>query len=146
MDQALNNISILYRYCNMHIVRELKHIGISSGTYLLLLNLYENAGISQDRLTQMTAMDKSAVAKGITKLEEKGFVRHEPDATDGRVKRLYVTQKALDAHMEILGAVDRWKDIITQDMSPEEMREMKVLLGKMSRNASRYIQTEFLGK
>ncbi|MDD7796168.1 MarR family winged helix-turn-helix transcriptional regulator [Clostridium sp. 'White wine YQ'] len=133
-------ISILNRYNQNYISKNLKEYNIGSGQYIFILNLYCNDGISQDKLSDLLAIDKGTTAKAIKKLEEAGYVRREVDETDRRAYKLYVTQKALDIKPIITRVLNESSSFLSFDFTEGEKLLALKLLKKMSDNAIRYLE------
>ncbi|WP_238883484.1 MarR family transcriptional regulator [Clostridium sp. YIM B02551] len=133
-------ISILNRYNQNYISKHLKEYNIGSGQYIFILNLYCNDGISQDKLSDLLAIDKGTTAKAIKKLEEAGYVRRDVDETDRRAYKLYVTQKALDIKPIITRVLNESSSFLSFDFTEEEKLLTLKLLKKMSDNAIKYLE------
>ena len=51
-------------------------------------------GVTQTELANMLNTDKPAIARRVASLERKGYLRREPNPTDGRSQLLYPTEQA----------------------------------------------------
>ena len=51
-------------------------------------------GVTQTELADMLNTDKPAIARRVASLERKGYLRREPNPTDGRSQLLYPTEQA----------------------------------------------------
>jgi DNA-binding MarR family transcriptional regulator len=76
--------------------RVIDRFGLSQATFGFLVSLYQNDGQRQDQLFREISVNKSTVARAVQKLAKLGYVRREPEKTDRRVVRVFLTPKALE--------------------------------------------------
>lgn len=114
-------ISILHRQAQIYINCTLKEYGITSAEYAFLLYLYRKDGITQDELSTYLYIDKSATARAIKSLEEKGYVTRNKDDIDKRCNRVYISEKARSCETEIKQRIHRWSEFLTEDMDEESI-------------------------
>lgn len=112
-------ISILHRQAQIYINCTLKEYGITSAEYAFLLYLYRKDGITQDELSTYLYIDKSATARAIKSLEEKGYITRNKDDIDKRCNRVYISEKARLCETEIKQRIHRWSEFLTEDMDEE---------------------------
>ena len=76
--------------------RRLKDQGLnlSRTQWRIVARLLRQNGKTQTELAEELAMEKAPVGVIIEKLESAGLVSRRPDSRDGRVKRVYLTDKA----------------------------------------------------
>lgn len=139
MFDSSKGISILYRYCQKNIESRLKDIGISGGTYYVLLAVLENEGASVDGLAALTELDKSTVTRALHKLTSDGFVDAQISRQDKRRRVVRPTEKARSMHEQILEAVRGWDEDLTVGLSPAERAQMDALLEKLATRALIYL-------
>jgi DNA-binding MarR family transcriptional regulator len=133
------SISLLYRYCQKNIEIKLESLGITSGTYFILLTILDNDEISQEELVSLTELEKSTITRAVQKLVKQDFIEVKICKEDRRKRIIRATPKSRNIHKIILTEVENWNDIISKDLSNIEIEEMKNILNKMSNNASDYI-------
>lgn len=105
-----------------------------------LRNICDRPGISQDRLAQTIYFNKSNVARQCAILEEQGYITRQPSATDKRVLELYPTEKALALLPSIRFIEQEWDDLLTADLTPEEMDTVNSVLDKMKQKAGAWME------
>ncbi|MFZ7102404.1 MAG: MarR family winged helix-turn-helix transcriptional regulator [Peptococcaceae bacterium] len=125
-------VSILHRQAQIYINYSLKEFNITSAEYSFLLYLYMNDGITQDELSSFLYIDKSATARAIKSLEEKGYVTKEKDCTDKRCNRIYLTAKARHCKKEIKQRVWRWSEFLTDGLDENTKETLLSVLEKMA--------------
>lgn len=78
---------------------------------------------------------RRATTTGILQLMEKqGLIKREKEDTDGRLKSISLTQKALDIQKEIEKVIKENERKLRKDLSQEEIKEFLKILSKMSEN------------
>ena len=126
-------VSQIYRKGNAYIGKQLSHIGVGSGQFMFLLQLYRKDGRSQEELSEILNIDKGTTARAIKKLEDDGFLYRERDENDKRAYKIYLTDKGNDVKDTIVEALNSWEDIITSRLSNEERIILDLLLNKICR-------------
>ena len=133
-------IALLYRMATLYLGQELPAVNISTGQYILLAELFDEDGLSQEELTQRVYVDKANTARAIKKLEEKGYVRRLPDENDGRIKRVYLQPSARVIEEKFWLIITGWSDIINKDIPKGKQEILINTLNKMADNASMFLK------
>ncbi|MCY6369975.1 MarR family winged helix-turn-helix transcriptional regulator [Clostridium ganghwense] len=133
-------VSMLYRYQQCYIGKQLKEYNIGGGQYSFLLALFKKDGISQEEISKILYMDKGTTARAIAKLEKEGYVVRKQDEEDKRAYKIYLTEKALEFKPKLFKILRRWTDIISTDFDVEEKEVVMNLLEKMAENAALHIK------
>jgi len=131
-------ISILHRYGQIYLDKELKKYNIGSGQFYILKVLYYYDGINQEEIGRFLRQDKSTTAKNIRKLVEEGFVLRKVDKSDRRAYRIFLTKNAQKIKPLILKILRRWTDILSTGFSKEEKKNSLVQLSRMVENAEKF--------
>lgn len=84
------------------IAREAEHLvllasradGIGTAEIDCLHAVRHHPGVTQAELVAMLHSDKAAIARRTANLERKGYLRREPNPSDGRSQLLYATEQA----------------------------------------------------
>ena len=88
--ERLDKISAQMRRDYSEMLRELDlHVGQDN----LLCKLWRDDGITQMQLTDYLNCEPPTVTNMVKTLEKKGFVYRKKDSVDGRVSRVYLTEK-----------------------------------------------------
>ena len=130
-------ISQIYRKGRAFISKGLTQYDMGYGQMLFLLQLYNQDGISQEELTEKLNIDKGTTAKAVKKLEELGFVTRFKDSTDKRINRIYLTSKAFNIKNDFFSVLTKWENMLTNELSPEEISESLTILNKLSKSVTR---------
>ena len=133
-------ISVLYRYGQCYISKNLEPYGIGSGQYIFLIALYRQQGINQGQLSEYLRVDKATTAKAIKHLEKEGYIIRDIDEKDKRAYKLFLTQKAMDIRSELYQVLRKWEDIFSAGLAADEKRTFLKTIEHMAENASTAIQ------
>lgn len=142
MPRIMRSMAAISRCANQYRTKELSALGLKGNQSIYLLQICRHPGLTQDQLARNLTMDKSAVARQLTCLEELGYVRRETTANDKRVLLVYPTQKAQDALPEIHRVLRAWEDLITADLSQESREALIGALETMHSRALRWAKED----
>lgn len=129
-------INLLFRLCMRHLRIEMKKLGIGAGDYSFLAISYFFPGLSQDELSRHMHVDKSYTARSVAKLEKMGLLERRPDPDNHRVKRVFLTHRAMDMEDEFFGVLKDWQSTLVKGIDPDELEIIRNGLDKMMENAS----------
>lgn len=96
MDLTKRYITKISREGQRYAKLRLQGTNIGTSEYECLDYIRKNSGVSQEKLRSFLNIDKAAVTRMIVNLERKGYVNRLQDEKDKRVKKLFVTDKAVD--------------------------------------------------
>lgn len=71
--------------------RRMGELGLTRSQWWVLTHLYFNEGISQTELSAILDVERATLGRLLDRLEDKGWVERRPDATDRRLKRVFLT-------------------------------------------------------
>lgn len=128
MDSPFKSISILYRKSHMWLNNTCAPYDLSAAQAVVILIVCDFQKLTQDDITKRLSLDKSVIAKTVTKLEERGFLLRATNAKDKRTYDISPTEKAWEVYPFIKEQIDVCFQHMTQRMTPEEREEFKRLL------------------
>lgn len=111
----------IFRNTQSYLDKVLKKYDLSSGAYPYLFILEKNEGISQNKISKEIGNDKAMSTRTINKLIEGNYVYREQDEKDNRAYKLYLTPKAKEIIPKIREEIQIVVNLITEDLSEEEM-------------------------
>lgn len=129
-------ISLIHRQANVFFTKEFSKFGFGSGQYMFMIYLYENDGISQEALSRLVNIDKGTTAKAIKKLEELELITRSKDLNDKRINKIYLTSKALNIKNDFFSVLTKWENILTNELSTEEVSKSLKLLNRVTKNVT----------
>ena len=140
MHPFMRQISITYRCAMRFREDELADTGLSGCQTPYLTTLFHQPGISQEELARSLNVNKSSVARQLSALEENGYVRREPSATDKRILLVYPTDQALALKERLYRCYHDWSSYLTQDFSKDEKETLSRLMVRIAARAEDYVK------
>lgn len=111
--------------------RRLRDLGLAPAQFMVLLELWEQNGLTQVDLTRRLDVEQATMANTLSRMERDGLIQRIPSGTDRRVKVTVLTQKALDLQSEaILAAADVNIDAL-KELSDFERQDLVRLMQKV---------------
>lgn len=127
-DSPFKSISILYRKSHIWLNNGCARYGLTAAQAVVILIVCDFKALTQDDITKRLSLDKSVIAKTVTKLEELGFIVRTTNARDKRTYDICPTEKAWAVYPAIRDQIDASFTRMTQQMTAEEQTEFKRLL------------------
>lgn len=109
----------------------LQSVGITPMQCLFMESLWAEDGVSVGEIGRRIALDTATLAGILDRLVTAGWVLRESDPADGRVARVYLTEKARGVIPQLRAAVHRTNDELMHDFSLEEKLLCKRFLRSM---------------
>jgi len=102
-----------------------------------MMHVSENEGVTQTELATIMQMGRASAGKLLERLEAKGWIERRPDATDSRVRRVYLSG-GIPPILEVMTieGENLFRDFLT-GISLGEEEAMLVGMRKMKANAER---------
>ena len=129
------SVIVLFRQMNLFLNRELLDEKLTSSDVLYLALLYEQDGRTQDEMAEAYTVDRAATTRSLQGLEKKGLVRREVDTFDRRIRRVYLTEKAMQYRTAIRRMADDLADALFEGMSEEEVKAFMEQVEAMGQRA-----------
>lgn len=104
--------------------------GLTPVQCLVIESLWEEEGLSVGDIGRKLGLDTATLAGVLDRMVTAGWVRRETDPVDGRVARVFQTEKAKEAAAELTGTIERTNNELLVDFSLEE----KILLKRLLRD------------
>ena len=134
---AARLINLLSRKSQGYITDAMRPFGLTAAEQPFFMALLHNEGVTQERLTALVGVDKSATARVVKSMEEKGFLTRVQDDADRRQNLLFPTDKAKAIAADVKAALDQFNELLTDGISPEESAALRGTLLKMVVNLNR---------
>lgn len=135
MKDLLKLISITDRHNKIYLDKKLKDIGLNSSQHFYIIKIYENPGITQDKLIDIIHLNPSNITRALCQLEKLGFIKRVAKKDDKRTYNLYPTDKALEIYPKINKIIDDWKSFLLSNFSEEEKESLLKLTKKLCINS-----------
>jgi len=95
----------------------------------------EKPGRTQDSIAQEHHLDKSTVARVLSKLETNGYVKRISNPKDNRELLIYPTKKTLEVFPKVKQVAKEWARLLNKNISEEERQVFNSVLKRMYENA-----------
>ncbi|MFB2551479.1 MarR family winged helix-turn-helix transcriptional regulator [Ensifer soli] len=105
---------------------------LTTTQWAALIKLYEVQPCSQNKLGREIALDVATIKGVVDRLVLRGYVRAEPDETDGRRRVLSVTPEGVAAIRRNLGPAFAITEKALEPLTPAEQMMLYELLQKIS--------------
>lgn len=129
------DLSIIGRYSRTYFERRLSEINVGFTEQLILMHLYKCESINQESIAKHFMLDKGAIAKTLSKLEEKDFITRKDNPNNKREKLITITPKG----QSIIGYMDEelqeWHNYLFKGLSTEDIKQFTTIVEKISANA-----------
>lgn len=139
-DSVGRRIHFIFRQTLVFIEREMAHLKIGRSTLHFLNHIYHHDGIRPEQIAKVLGVDRSTATRALKKLETQGYIRREPDPSDGRALLVRATEKAWEHHWEIKEVLRRLTAVLTDGFTDEERELTHILLGRMEANLTRHLE------
>ena len=128
MDSPFKALSVLYRKSHIWLNNGCVKHSLTAAQAVVILIVCDLEELTQDDITKRLALDKSVIAKTVTKLEESGFLVRVTNAKDKRTYDIRPTDLALKVYPFVKEQMDACIHRMTQKMTSMEKAEFKRLL------------------
>ena len=136
MKLAYRWITLANRSYFLYLNRALAPYGINSSQYQFILNLFQNPGITQDKLPELICINKSNVARTLAQLEKKGLIRRQVNPGDKRTAAVFPTERARELYPQIMEVIATWDEAATSTLSPQEKQSLLELMQRVAGQAA----------
>jgi DNA-binding MarR family transcriptional regulator len=130
-------VSILYRIEQSRMGKQLEAYNIGAGQFSFLAELLIHDGISQDEVAANFRCDKATAARAIQHLEKHGYLERKQSEDDGRVKKVFVTDKAREFSPILFSILKNWTETLLEGFSAKEKDTLFQLLNLSLENATK---------
>jgi len=98
----------------------LQTFGLTPMQCLFMESLWEEDGLSVGEIGRLISLDTATLAGILDRLVTAGWVRRETDPDDGRVARVYLSDKARAAISDLAASIERTNNELLSNFTIEE--------------------------
>lgn len=109
-------------------------LGTTRVQWIALYYIGKEGTISQSELGERMGIKASSVARLIDRMEREEYVVRKRNKDDKRRVDLYLTDKGKEVRERLLPEGEKMSQLVSKDISSEEMHIFKDVLNKMSLN------------
>ena len=128
MDSPFKSISILYRKSHIWLNDSCTPYDLTAAQAVVILMVCDFVILTQDDITKRLGLDKSVIAKTVTKLVERGFLIRTTNPKDKRTYTIQPTEKAWKVYPFVKEQIEICFRRMTQHMTDTEQAQFKRLL------------------
>ncbi|EGO2851467.1 MarR family transcriptional regulator [Enterococcus faecalis] len=117
-------IATIYRKSKNDFNQQITHLDVRATQSDILLFIYEHPNFLQKQIAEQMAIDPSLLTRDLRTLEEKDLLLRIADQTDGRAKRIVLTEQGVQLAQRLQQIMDQWWQDFFQKMpelTPEEV-------------------------
>jgi DNA-binding MarR family transcriptional regulator len=113
------------------LAERLRPAGVAIGQWAVLLVLWARDGMTQAELSREVAIEPPTVVRTIDRMVRDGLVSRAPDPDDGRLSRIYLTERARSLRDELVPLAAAVNGEILNRLTATEARTLRRLLAKL---------------
>jgi DNA-binding MarR family transcriptional regulator len=113
------------------LAEELHPAGIGIGQWAVLLFLWARDGQSQAELSRVVAIEPPTMVRTIDRMVRDGLVTRVPDAADGRISRIHLTERGRSLRDALIPKAMAVNATYLGRLTATERRALRRLLGKL---------------
>lgn len=105
--------------------------------------LYENRNreIYQKDMEAAFAISRATASNMLSVMERKGLIKRESVVHDARLKKLSLTERAEQMHIQVEEDIEKMEELLTKGMNAEEKQRLQGYLNRMLANLSEQDET-----
>ncbi|WP_108661095.1 MarR family transcriptional regulator [Acuticoccus kandeliae] len=105
--------------------------GLATGQFPVLLELWENDGLTQKELVERTDVEQATMANTLARMQRDGLITRTPHPTDGRAQLVWLTDHARTLQPLALAAANAQNRLALSDLSEAEREVFLDLLRRV---------------
>jgi MarR family transcriptional regulator, transcriptional regulator for hemolysin len=131
----IHDVARMRRSAYDHIM---KPMGITRARWWVLAHLSRHDGMMQTQLADVLDVGKSSMGSLLERLEASGYIERRADATDKRVKRVYMLRAAHQLMKKLIREETNFNDRILCELSLAERENLLQMLRLIKEAVSRF--------
>jgi DNA-binding MarR family transcriptional regulator len=112
-------------------------LGLRTGTFPALLELWDEDGLSQKQLVERLTIEQATMANTLIRMERDGLIRRRTDDTDRRVQRIWLTPQAQALKAPAIAAAQEANAAVLASLSHPEHAQLIGLMQQIVTPAPR---------
>ena len=127
-------IGLLSRLFDRMLEIELSEFNVSPGQYPALVMLFEKDGLTQADLCRRIHVEQPTMANTLKRMERDGLIRREPDSTDKRQSRIFLSELAKEVKIRLIEKARKVPEIAMYGLENDEKDKIFNLMSKLIEN------------
>ncbi|AHF10039.1 MarR family winged helix-turn-helix transcriptional regulator [Dehalobacter restrictus] len=135
----MKDLSVIFRFSRIYSMRRLTKYNLGHSEQEILMFLSKNDPVNQDMIAAFFVIDKGAVAKSLSKLEEKGYVNRMINPEDHREKMISLTPKGVEIMDNMQEILTDWHTAIYEGLIQEDIAHLERITSVIAANSMKAI-------
>jgi DNA-binding MarR family transcriptional regulator len=106
-------------------------LGIVTGQFPMLLELWENDGVTQRELLSKLDIEQATLANTLTRMERDGLIKRTKHPLDARAQQIWLTEKAQNIRGDAYRAAEKQNKLALSDLSETEQETLMKLMSQV---------------
>ncbi|WP_281824051.1 MarR family winged helix-turn-helix transcriptional regulator [Jannaschia rubra] len=123
-------INHLARVFARGLTTRIKPLGLTTGTFPALLELWETDGLTQKDLVTRLDIEQATMANTLSRMERDGMILRRRDPADGRSQRVFLTERARALREPAIAAAQAENEAALAGLTLEERDQLVALMRK----------------
>jgi len=116
--------------------KALNALGLHAGQEIILLQLWIEEGLTQSCLAEHACVEPPTMTQMLQRMERCGLIERRQDAQDGRISRVYLTERGRALEKPVLQAWQQVEEQTLASLSDVELALLRRLLLQVRTNLS----------
>ncbi|MCK5069450.1 MAG: MarR family transcriptional regulator [Desulfocapsa sp.] len=126
-----------------HAERALKPYGITLEQFVLLKNISENDGLSQNQLCEIVEKSPANVTRILDRLEKKSFIKRKQNPADRRSTLVVITDQGMEMADKVHTLFESFSEHLTKGISSQEQDNFMNILDIIRGNLDQLTDKSF---
>lgn len=101
---------------------------------VILKKLHTEDGLNQNKLAFLTYRDKSSLARLLSKMETKGYIRRKQNTEDKRINEIFLTEEGSVIYEKTRPVIKEMIETMESGITEEEKQQIIKTLKKVQKN------------
>lgn len=129
---------IMFQKLNSRVRAEgLDEVTLMHGWIMRFLYMNRDKEICQRDIEHTFSIRRSSVTSIIQVMEKKGYIARESVSGDARLKRVMLTEKGIQSHLQVEHLIAELEGEQLQDITEEELDNFYLVMNKLKKNLKR---------
>lgn len=133
----MNSLSIIVRYGRIFAERKFQKMNLGFPEQVILMYISKFDHINQDMISQYFMLDKGTIAKTVSKLDEKGYIRREQNPDNKRENSISLTEKGFSVLQDMGESLNEWNTMIYDGLSEKDIEQFQRITDIIAANAAK---------
>ena len=130
-DSAGYLINHMARLFAQELTARIKPLGLTTGTFPALLELWDQDGLTQKQLVTRLGIEQATMANTLNRMERDGLVTRRKDPKDGRAQLVWLTDRARSLQGPAIAAAEGVNGDLLSGLTGDEQAQLLALMGKV---------------